>query len=327
MAHEERLNFEAPILELEKRIKELESFAKNESIDCEEELSMLYLKLDKITKDIYSRLGPWQRVQISRHPKRPYTRDYIDYLMDDFVEIRGDHRFADDPALVCGFGRIDGRTFAMIGHQKGRDIKEKMECHFGCAHPEGYRKAWRVMHLAEKMGVPIVILVDTPGAFPGIAAEERGQSEAIASNIMNMTNLKVPTLSIIIGEGGSGGALGVGLTDVVAIMENAYYSVISPEGCSAILWKDKDKAADAATVLKIMPKDLLNMNIVDEVIKEPLGGAHRHFEKAADNIKSAIFKYMHICESMSIETLMERRYQKYRHMGTFNEGSAGHASL
>lgn len=320
MSQDKRLEFEAPILELEKRIKELESFADNEKIDCAEELSMLRLKLDKITKETYSRLTPWQRVQIARHPQRPYTRDYIEFLTDDFVEMRGDHRFADDPALVCGFGKIDGRTVALIGHQKGRDIKEKMACHFGCAHPEGYRKAWRVMQLAEKMNVPIVVFIDTPGAFPGIAAEERGQSEAIAANIMNMTDLKVPSMSIIIGEGGSGGALGVGLTDVVAIMENAYYSVISPEGCSAILWKDKDKAADAAEVLKIMPKDLYAMKIVDEIIEEPLGGAHRHFEKAADNIKSAIFKYLHILESMPVQTLLERRYDKYRHMGAFNEG-------
>jgi acetyl-CoA carboxylase carboxyl transferase subunit alpha len=319
MANEDRLNFETPILELEKRIIDLESFAKGEEMDCDEELSLLRRKLEQITKEIYGTLTPWQRVQIARHPQRPYTRDYIEELVEDFVELKGDRRFADDPAMVCGFGRIEGRTLAIIGHQKGRDIKEKMACYFGCAHPEGYRKALRVMHLAEKMKVPIVFLIDTPGAFPGIAAEERGQSEAIAFNIMKMTDLKVPTIAIVIGEGGSGGALGIGLTDVSAVMENAYYSVISPEGCAAILWKDKEKAPESAEALKIMPKDLLEMKIIDEVVDEPLGGAHRYPEQAAANLKATLFKSLHICESMPIDILLERRYEKYRHMGKFKE--------
>lgn len=319
MANEDRLEFETPILELEKRISELEKFADNEEIDCVEELSLLRTKLQKITEEVYSTLSPWQRVQIARHPNRPYTRDYIQHLMPDFVELKGDRRFADDPALVCGFGTIEGRTLCLIGHQKGRDIKEKMASHFGCAHPEGYRKALRTMQLAEKMNVPIVLLIDTPGAFPGIAAEERGQSEAIAFNIMKMTDLKVPTIGVVIGEGGSGGALGIGLTDVSSIMEHAYYSVISPEGCSAILWKDRERAPDAAEALKIMPKDLLDMHVVDEVIAEPVGGAHRHHQEMAMRLKSSIFKYLEACESMSVTTLLERRYEKYRNMGSFQE--------
>ncbi|OED36105.1 acetyl-CoA carboxylase carboxyltransferase subunit alpha [PVC group bacterium (ex Bugula neritina AB1)] len=319
MGNEERLNFEAPIVELEKKIEDLKSFAESEKIDCEEELSMLYLKLEAVAKNVYASLTPWQKVQIARHPQRPYSRDYIDYLFEDFVEMRGDKKFSDDPALVCGFGKIDGKTFAIVGHQKGRDIKEKMACHFGCAHPEGYRKAWRLMKLAEKMKVPIITFIDTPGAYPGISAEERGQSEAIAANIMGMTTLRTPSMAIIIGEGGSGGALGIGLTDIVAIMENSYYSVISPEGCAAILWRDKDKASEAASALKIMSKDLLDMGIVDDIIQEPRGGAHRNFKKAAENIKASIFKYTHICENVAIETLLDRRYKKYRQMGQFHE--------
>lgn len=313
------LEFEEPIVKLEQRIAELEKFTQDEEIECSEEVRLLRSKLDSMTKDIYRGLTPWQRIQLSRHPQRPYTRDYIDLLCSDFVEIRGDRRFADDPALVCGFGQIDGRTLAIVGHQKGREIKDKMSCHFGCAHPEGYRKAYRLMKLAEQLDVPVVALIDTPGAFPGIAAEERGQSEAIAFNIMQMTTLRVPTIGIVIGEGGSGGALGIGLTDVSAIMSNAYYSVISPEGCAAILWKDQAKAPDAAEALKIMPKNLLEMGIVDEIIEEPLGGAHRNYEKAAEQMKSAIFKYLNVCESMSVDELLRRRYEKYRQMGEFHE--------
>ncbi|MBU0650701.1 acetyl-CoA carboxylase carboxyltransferase subunit alpha, partial [bacterium] len=262
---------------------------------------------------------PWQRIQMSRHPKRPYTKDYIRMIFDDFVELCGDRKFSDDRAIITGIATFEGRSVAVIGHQKGRDIKEKIESNFGCAHPDGYRKALRVMELAEKFKFPVIIFIDTPGAYPGIGAEERGQSEAIAYNIMRMVDLKTLTIAFVIGEGGSGGALGIGVTDVFAILENAYYSVISPEGCSAILWKDKSKVEEAVKALKITAKDLLEMGIVDEIIKESREGAHRDPQYAADNIKMAIIKYLDVYGNMPMSELLKRRYERYRNMGQFKE--------
>jgi acetyl-CoA carboxylase carboxyl transferase subunit alpha len=311
------LDFEKPIRELEKKIKELESFTNDKQMDCSEEVVLLKEKLKKLTIEIFSNITPWQRVQLARHPKRPYSKDLIGLIFDDFVEIHGDRRFSDDKAIIAGVAKFDGRSVVVIGQQKGREIKEKIECNFGCAHPEGYRKALRAMEMAEKFKFPVIIFIDTPGAYPGVAAEERGQAEAIAYNIMRMSDLKAVTMAFVIGEGGSGGALGVGLTDMFAVLENAYYSVISPEGCSAILWKDKDKVSEAAKVLKITAKDLLDMKIIEEIVKEPLGGAHKDYKKTARNIKKIIGKYLEAFDKIDLKTILKRRDEKYRNMGKF----------
>ncbi|MFA6356670.1 MAG: acetyl-CoA carboxylase carboxyltransferase subunit alpha, partial [Candidatus Omnitrophota bacterium] len=244
------LDFEKPILELERKVEELKKFTSSENIDLSSEIKKLEDKLDKVKREVFESLSPWQRVQIARHPKRPYTLDYIGLMMTDFVEIHGDRVFGDDKALICGFAKIDGQDVVVMGHQKGRDTKENLMRNFGSAHPEGYRKAMRVMHMGEKFKLPVIVFIDTPGAYPGIGAEERGQAEAIALNLMEMARLKVPIVCYIIGEGGSGGALGVGIGDRICVLENAYYSVISPEGCAAILWKDRTRAPDAAKALK-----------------------------------------------------------------------------
>ena len=315
----ESLEFEKPIIELKERISALEKFTKDKDMDCSEEVLLLKQKLKRLTLDIFGNLTPWQRVQLSRHPMRPYTRDYIEHIFDDFMEFHGDRYFGDDKAIVAGIAKLEGRSVVVLGHQKGRDIKEKISSHFGCAHPEGYRKALRMMEMAEKFQFPVVVFIDTPGAYPGVAAEERGQARAIAYNIMRMSTLRVTTIAVVIGEGGSGGALGMGLTDVFAILENAYYSVISPEGCSAILWKDKSKVQEAAKILKITGKDLLDMNIVDEVIKEPLGGAHRDYVATANNIKTVVLKYLNAFSTMPMEEQLKLRSKKYRVMGKFLE--------
>src|SRR3989338_1255857 len=251
------LDFEKPIIELERKIEELKGFTARADLDISGEVKRLEEKLAQIKEDIYSNLTAWQRVQLARHPKRPYTLDYIDAIMTDFVELRGDRHFADDRAIVCGLAKVNGENIAVIGHQKGRDTKENLERNFGCANPEGYRKAMRVMYMAAKFNIPIVAFIDTPGAYPGIGAEERGQAEAIAYNLREMSGLKTPILVYVIGEGGSGGALGIGVGDRVYVLENAYYSVISPEGCAAILWKDNARSPEAAQVLKLTAQDLL----------------------------------------------------------------------
>ncbi|HTZ11581.1 MAG TPA: acetyl-CoA carboxylase carboxyltransferase subunit alpha, partial [Candidatus Margulisiibacteriota bacterium] len=269
------LDFEKPILELEKKIEELKAFVSDKNIDLSSEVRRLEEKLEHLKKDTYTNLSPWQKVQLARHPKRPYTLDYIGMILADFIELHGDRSFSDDKAIVAGFAKLDNQKLLVLGHQKGRDTKENLKRNFGCAHPEGYRKALRVMQLAEQAGLPILIFIDTPGAYPGIGAEERGQSQAIALNLREMVQLRVPIIAIVIGEGGSGGALGIGVADRVCVLENAYYSVISPEGCAAILWKDGSKAPEAAEVLKLTARDLLEREIIEEIVPEPLGGAHR----------------------------------------------------
>jgi acetyl-CoA carboxylase carboxyl transferase subunit alpha len=309
------LDFEKPIAELEKKIKELKSFVSDRKIDLSSEIRRLEDKLQYLKKDTYGNLTAWQRVQIARHPQRPYTLDYINMMMSDFIETHGDRSFADDKAIVSGFAKLDGAKIVVIGHQKGRDTKENLKRNFGCAHPEGYRKALRMMQLAEKFALPIVIFIDTPGAYPGIGAEERGQAQAIALNLREMTRIAVPIIAIVIGEGGSGGALGIGVADRICVLENAYYSVISPEGCAAILWKSGAKAPEAAEVLKLTGQDLLKMGIIDEVIPEPLGGAHREPQGAAENLKAVIKQYLKDLKTKDKEQLLKLRYQKFRNIG------------
>ena len=314
------LDFEKPIIELEEKIKELKSFTSKEKLDLSDEIKKLNKRLEKLTKDIFENLTPWQKVQLSRHPDRPYTLDYLNLIADDFLEIHGDRHFWDDKALIAGLARIGDKKVMIMGHQKGRDMNENLERNFGCAHPEGYRKAMRVMYMAEKYNLPIVTFIDTPGAYPGIGAEERGQAEAIAYNLREMAGLKVPIVIFVIGEGGSGGALGIGVGDRVYVLQNAYYSVISPEGCAAILWRERTKASNAASALKLTAPELLELGIIDGMIKEPLGGAHRHPEKAAEEIKKAILKDIEELSSLSVDELLKSRYNKYRNIGTFKEG-------
>lgn len=311
------LPFERPIIELEKKINELRD-SSGEGIDLSGEIKSAEKKLEKALKDIFDHLTPWQRVQVARHPLRPYTLDYVKYLTQDFVELHGDRHFSDDRAIVTGFGRWKGKDrVCIVGHQKGRDTKENLLRSFGSAHPEGYRKAIRIMRLAEKFGLPILSFVDTPGAYPGIGAEERGQAEAIAYNLREMGELTVPIIVIVIGEGGSGGALGIGVGDRVFVLENAYYSVISPEGCAAILWKDTARAPEAAKALKLTAQDLFELGLIDEIIGEPLGGAHRDFEKTADNIQQTVSKTLDELKQIPRKELPELRYKKFREMGVF----------
>jgi len=315
------LEFEKPILELERKIDELKKFTSSENIDLRSEIDRLHSKLDRLKHEIFENLSPWQRVQIARHPQRPYTLDYVDMIMTDFVELHGDRAFADDKALVCGMAKLGTYNILVCGHQKGRDTNENLMRNFGSANPEGYRKAMRLMKLAEKFNVPIVTFIDTPGAYPGIGAEERGQAEAIAYNLREMACVKVPIIVVVIGEGGSGGALGIGVGDKVCVMQNSYYSVISPEGCAAILWKDRAKADEAASALKLTAGDLLDLGIIDEIIPEPLGGAHRDPEATGKNIRSVILKNIKELSAMGTEEMVEARYQKFRKMGVFQEPS------
>lgn len=315
------LEFEKPIVELESRIEELKNFSSEQELDLSEELSTLTNKLDTLKKDIYGSLSAWQRVQIARHPERLYTNDYIEMIMDDFVELHGDRLFADDKAIVGGFAKIDNHKVLVIGHQKGRDLKENIERNFGSANPEGYRKAMRLMRMAERFKLPVVILIDTAGAYPGIGGEERGQAQAIAENIRDMFALKVPVICCVIGEGGSGGALGIGVGDAVMMLENSYYSVISPEGCAAILWKDSTRAKDAAEALKLTSNDLTKFGIVDQVIAEPLGGVHKDKATAAKNVKKAIIENIKKFQDMPVEDMLEERYEKFRKIGQFRDMS------
>ncbi|MEM9398706.1 MAG: acetyl-CoA carboxylase carboxyltransferase subunit alpha [Verrucomicrobiota bacterium] len=315
------LEFEKPIVELEKMLADLSKHSGKHNIDIESETNRLEKKIADTRREIYSSLTPWHRVQIVRHPKRPYTLDYLKSIADDFSELHGDRRYMDDNALVGGFATIDGEKVMVIGHQKGRDTKENVMRNFGCAHPEGYRKALRLMQMADKFSLPIITFIDTPGAYPGVTAEERHIAEAIAVNIREMFTLKVPILGIVIGEGGSGGALGVGVTDRVLIMENAYYSVISPEGCASILWKDRAYAPDAASALKMSAHDLLEMKLVDEIIAEPQGGAHYDWDTAAINLKSSLLKNLRELKTKSVEELQEMRHGRYRALGHFIENA------
>jgi len=311
------LDFEKPIVELEKKIQELKNFTSNKQIDLSLEIKRLEEKLEHLRKDIYGGLSAWQKVQIARHPQRPYTLDYISSLMTDFLELHGDRFFSDDKALITGLAKIDDQKIVVMGHQKGRDTKENLKRNFGCAHPEGYRKALRVMELAQGHQLPIVVFIDTPGAYPGIGAEERGQAQAIAVNLREMMLIATPIIAIVIGEGGSGGALGVGIADRVCVLENAYYSVISPEGCAAILWKSGSKAPEAAEVLKLTAGDLLKMELIDEIVPEPLGGAHRDPAKIAATIKAVINRNLKELKSVPLEKLLQARYEKFRKIGKF----------
>lgn len=319
MADRPYLDFERPLVELEKRISDMRDFSVGENIQIDGEIVSLEKKLSRLRQDIYSRLNRWQRVQLSRHPKRPFTLDYIGRITTDFVELHGDRFFADDKAMVGGFAFIDDQPVMIVGHQKGRDTKEKLQRNFGMAHPEGYRKALRLFRLAEKFDTPIVVLVDTPGAFPGIGAEERGQAEAIAKNIREMSRIRVPIVVFIIGEGASGGALGVGVGDRILMLEYAWYSVIGPEACAAILWRDSGKAPDAAEALRPTSDDLIELGLIDKVVPEPPGGAHSDHVEAANLVKHEILLAVRELKSIPVDKLLAERLVKYRKMGEFEE--------
>ncbi|MEZ6196986.1 MAG: acetyl-CoA carboxylase carboxyltransferase subunit alpha [Planctomycetota bacterium] len=317
------LDFEKPIFEMEAKIEELEELSRTTRMNLNGEVRPLKEKLGQLIAEIFDELTPWQRVQLARHPARPFTSDYVELMVDDFVELHGDRLFKDDRAILCGLGRIRGRKVMVIGHRKGRDTKEKLACNFGCAHPEGYRKALRKMQLAEKFGLPIITFINTPGAYPGIGAEERGQAFAIAENLVAMAGLRVPIVSVVIGEGGSGGALGIGVGDRVYMLEHSYYSVISPEGCAAILWKSAEKASEAAEALKITSSDLLRLGVVDEVLPEPLGGAHRNPREMVTRLEEKVAATLDELCAMDRDRLVSERYAKFRAIGTmFGEGPA-----
>jgi acetyl-CoA carboxylase carboxyl transferase subunit alpha len=314
------LEFEKPIVELEKKLQEWVALSKTSEIDVKDEVKVLRKKLDATMKKIYKNLTPWQRVQFARHPKRPYTLDYIERVFTDFLEFHGDRNYRDDAAIVGGFAKLDGKPVMVIGTQKGRETKENVFRNFGCPHPEGYRKALRLMKLADQAKTPIICFIDTPGAFPGVASEERHIGEAIAINLREMFGLSVPVLAIVIGEGGSGGALGIGIGNRIILLENSYYSVITPEGCAAILWDDRAYTEQAAAALKLTATDLQELKIIDDVIAEPLGGAHKDYDVAAQFLKENITKHLTELGKLSEEELKEDRYNKFRTIGFFNEG-------
>lgn len=318
MADGSYLDFERPIAELEKKISDMKDFSAG-NIEFSAEIASLQQKLERLREEIYSNLDRWQQVQISRHPRRPYTLDYIHHMTTEFIELHGDRNFADDKAMVGGFARIDGEPIVIVGQQKGRDTKQKLFRNFGMAHPEGYRKARRFFYLAQKFNIPIVILIDTPGAFPGIGAEERGQAEAIAKNIQEMFRLTVPIVVVIIGEGASGGALGIGIGDRVLMLEHSWYSVISPEGCAAILWRDSAKAPEAAEALKPVADDLLNLGIVDKIVPEPAAGAHNDHAGAAALLREEIVRTLAELKALPTDQLLKLRLEKYRKMGQYLE--------
>ncbi len=315
----EYLEFEKPIADLEKKIEELTLFTSSGNIDLEEEILKLHKKADQLRAEIYSRLTPWQKAQISRHPNRPYTLDYIEAMLTDFTEMHGDRGYADDPAIVCGMARLEGQPVVVIGHQKGRTTKEKISRNFGMPNPEGYRKALRAMRFAEKFKKPLITFIDTPGAYPGIGAEERGQGESIARNLFVMSGLKIPIITTVIGEGGSGGALALGVADRLLMFEHATYSVISPEGCAAILWDNGAKAHEAAELLKMTAQDLFQMSVIDEMIEEPIGGAHRDPRRAAELLKEAIVRNLSDIKNHPPEELVRLRYEKFRKLGMYDQ--------
>lgn len=313
------LEFERPLIELEKKIQDMKSYSLSEDLAVNEEIAKLEEKAEKLSQEIYTKLTRWERVQLARHPQRPYTLDYIERITDSFIELHGDRAFGDDPAIVAGFAEIENEPVVIIGHQKGRTTKEKLYRNFGSPHPEGYRKALRLMKLGAKFNRPIICLIDTPGAYPGIGAEERGQAEAIAKNLFEMSHLPVPILVIVIGEGASGGALGIGVGDRLLMMENTWYSVISPEGCAAILWRDSSKANLAAEAMKVTSTDLLEMKILDAIIPEPPGGAHRNVDQAAEILKETILTELTDLKQLPIDDLIQNRIEKYGKMGFWEE--------
>lgn len=311
---------ENSILEIEHRIEDLEKATLKDSCDRSEEITYLRNRHEQLQRRLCSKLTPYDIVKLARHPLRPLTADYVNMMIDDFVELHGDKRFGDDKAIICGLGKIENENILIVGQQKGKSTKERIACNFGMPNPEGYRKALQKMKLAEKFHLPIVTLIDTPGANPDIGAEERGQAYAIAENIYEMCRLKTPIINIVIGEGGSGGALGIGIGDKFAILEHAYYSVISPEGCAAILWKNSDNAPEASESLQLTAKALLRFGVADEVVPEPLGAAHKSPKEMANTLKSYILKYLEEIKDIPINKLLEKRYNKYRNIGRYLEG-------
>ena len=313
------LDFEQPIAELEAKIEELRYVGDDSEININEEVARLRAKSESLTKNIFAKLSPWQIARVARHESRPYTQDYLDLIVPDFQELHGDRMYADDPAIIGGIGRIDGRACMFIGHQKGRDTKERVRRNYGMPKPEGYRKAQRLMRMAEKFGLPVVTFIDTPGAYPGVGAEERGQSEAIAYSLYLMAGLKTPIISVVIGEGGSGGALAIGVSDKLLMLQYGIYSVISPEGCASILWKSAEKAEDAAEAMRITADSLSGFGLVDEVLEEPLGGAHRNPKETAEIIRNAILKSLDELDRFSTEQLLEERQRRLASFGQFKE--------
>jgi acetyl-CoA carboxylase carboxyl transferase subunit alpha len=313
------LEFERDIAEIEEQIRSLLSLADRKGIDVSEELENLKEKLATLREETYRNLRPIEQVQVARHPRRPYTLDYVERCFTDWVELHGDRCYRDDEAICAGWARLEGRTVMLIGHQKGRDMKENLRRNFGMPHPEGYRKALRLMRQAEKFGRPVITLIDTPGAYPGIGAEERGQAEAIAMNLREMARLRTPTISVIIGEGGSGGALALGVTDRILMLEHAVYSVISPEGCAAILWRSAEHREEAAEALKLTSTNLVDLGIADEVVAEPVGGAHQDWDAAATSLKDALARNLGELSRLPLDELIERRHRKYEAMGAWRE--------
>lgn len=314
------LEFERPLMELEREYEELTRFASPSDPKVKKKLEQLKRKLERSMREVYSNLTPWQKTQLSRHIDRPHALDFIKLIFEDFVELHGDRRFGDDPAIVAGLAKLEGRTCVVVGQQKGNNVHEMSRRNFGMPHPEGYRKALRVMELGGRFRKPIITFVDTPGAYPGVGAEERGQAEAIATNLREMALLPIPIISVVIGEGGSGGALAIAVADRILMLEHAIFSVISPEGCAAILWRTKEKAPEAAEALKLTAQDLKELGVIDEIVPEPLGGAHRDHVGAAAVLKEALLRHLEELLGLEEEELLRRRYEKYRRMGVFSEG-------
>lgn len=320
--NDHQLSFERPIYELEARLQQLESITQEEP-EVRDEIRRLRRELTDLKKKIFGQLKPWETVKVARHPDRPMTTDYLELVFDEFVELHGDKFFGDDRAILTGWAKLDTYKVMVVGHQKGRTVKERKACNFGCAHPEGYRKAISKMRLAAKFQMPVICLIDTQGAYPGVGAEERGQAQVIANSMFEMSRLPTPIICVVIGEGGSGGALGIGVGDRVSMLEHAYYSVISPEGCAGILWKSEDYAQQAASALKMTSKDLLDLGVIDEVIREPLGGAHRDHHRMASKLKLHLRSRLRELVGLPIDQLLQERYEKFRRMGVFLEAAQG----
>ncbi|MDT8341884.1 MAG: acetyl-CoA carboxylase carboxyltransferase subunit alpha [Longimicrobiales bacterium] len=317
MAVSTHLEFERDIVEIQSQIQRLKDVARTKDIDVSSELETLQHKLEVLRRETFQNLSPMEQVQVARHPQRPYTLDYLALAFTDFIELHGDRAFRDDRAIVGGWARLDGESVMVIGHQKGRDMKENLRRNFGMPHPEGYRKALRLMRLAEKFGRPVVTLIDTPGAYPGLGAEERGQAEAIAMNLREMARLRVPTVSVVIGEGGSGGALALGVTDRIVMLEHSVYSVISPEGCAAILWRSAEHREKAASALKLTSANLLALGVADDVVAEPAGGAHADWAETARRLRAALTRHLAELDELDVQTLLARRWAKYEAMGAW----------
>ncbi|HNT33442.1 MAG TPA: acetyl-CoA carboxylase carboxyltransferase subunit alpha [bacterium] len=315
------LDFERPLVELQSKIEEMTRYASERGIDLSTEISAMKEKLQEVEKSIFSQLTPWQRIQLARHPDRPYFLDYITRMTTDFFELHGDRCYRDDAAIVGGLACLDGRPIVALGHQKGRDTKENLKRNFGMAHPEGFRKALRLMQLAERFGLPVLTFIDSSGAYPGVGAEERGQALIIAENLLGMAALNTPIIVVVTGEGGSGGALAIGVGDRVIMLEHAYYAVCTPEACAAIIWKDRTKAAEAVESMKILSGDLHRLGIIDEILPEPMGAAHRDYDRMAETIKQAVLRNLAELDQIPKEDLSRKRYEKFRRMGIFEKTS------